>query len=147
MRKVLITILILSGSVIFANQMVFLEKLQEKKIATFEDAVLSFCYLYELNISENFDDNINNLKTNIKTLPKKYSKDKKLTIGDFSLLACQYLKIKSGIFYLITKSGRYASRELMILDIIPANISELDEISGIELIRLIQKVDDYANKK
>lgn len=140
----LFLILVISS---YANQNEFIVLLSEKKEASFEDAVISFCYLYNIEIKNAFEENVENLKRYIKIFPKRYEKEKKLTVSDFSLLAIQYLNIKSGLFYLITKNGRYASRELMLINIIPFNKSEWDIISGIELIKLLQKVDEYASKK
>jgi len=146
-KTVLIIFLIFVINFIYPNQGDFLNVLSEKKNAAFEDCITSFCYLYELEVKEDFNENIEMLKQKIKHFPKKYSKENLLTIGDFSVFAAQYINIKSGIFYMAGKNGRYASRELMIINIIPLYTSEWNKISGLELIRLLQKVDDYANKK
>lgn len=148
MNKIFIILIFLFLSlIIFADQGDFINQLSEKKYASFEDCVISFCYLYELKVDKEFDKNIETIKTKIKYFPKKYTKDKDLTIGDFSLFAIQYLDIKSGIFYMASKTGRYASRELMLLDIIPSNTSEFKKISGQELISLFHKVVEYADSK
>ncbi|MCK4795943.1 MAG: hypothetical protein KAT05_01105 [Spirochaetes bacterium] len=139
--------LIITMPSIFCNQAKFLNSLSEKENASFSDCVKCFCYLHNIDVSENFMDNIKSLQKFIPKMPRKYIEDKKLTIGDFSLLTIQYLKIKSGLFYLATKSGRYATRELIEIKIIPFNTSEWKKISGIELIRLLQKVDEYAESK
>lgn len=148
MKKiVLIIFLIFSINFLYPNQGDFLNLLSEKKNAAFEDCIASFCYLYEMEVKDDFNENLELLKQKIKYFPKKYSKEKLLTFGDFSVFAAQYLNLKSGMFYMAGKNGRYASRELIIINIIPLYTSEWDIISGLELIRLLQKVDDYANKK
>ncbi|MBN2544222.1 MAG: hypothetical protein JXB50_00395 [Spirochaetes bacterium] len=146
-KTTLIILLIFITDIIFANQGEFLNSLSDKKYATFEDCIISFCYLYEMEVKKEYKDNIELLKQKIKYFPKKYNSKKLLTVGDFSLFAAQYLDLKSGMFYLAGKNGRYASRELMIIKIIPLYTSEHEKISGLNLIRLLQKVDDYASKK
>jgi hypothetical protein len=131
----------------FGNEIMFLELLSNKNKALFSDAVIAFCYLSKFEVSPDFENNLTNLKTKIKYFPKKYSAEKQLTIGDFSLLAMQYLGLKSGMFYLLSKTGRYASRELVLLEIIPINYSEHEKLSGRDLIRYIQKVIEYEDKK
>jgi hypothetical protein len=134
--------IIISG--IYAlNDTNFILSLVDKKTATFGDAVSSFCYLNNINSTNDFDKNLENLKKIIPYVPKNFSKDQDLTYGDFSLLAIQQLKIKSGIFYLSTKTGRYAIRELMLVNLIPYNTSEYKKMSGPDLIKYLQKVTEY----
>ena len=148
MKKfILLFCFIFTLPLLFCNQVEFLNQLCEKEKASFSDCIKCFCYLNNIDTSDDFEDNVTNLQKHIQYMPKKYSENKTATIGDFSLLAIQFLNIKTGIFYLITKSGRYASRELNQLNIIPFNTSEWQEISGIELIRLLQKVDEYAQER
>ena len=128
------------------NDSDFILSLVDKKTATFGDAIASFCYINNINPVNDYNSNIENLKKIIHNLPKKNFNDKELTFGDFSLLAMQHLKIKSGIFYLSTKSGRYAIRELMLLNIIPLNTSEFKKMSGPDLIKYLQKVTEYEIK-
>ncbi len=128
------------------SQEEFLRTVVEKQFSIFSDCVSAFCYLYKINVQDKFDTNVKNLKENIKHFPKKYSQDEKLTFGDFSLFAMQYLKLKSGMFYMAGKSPRYAIRELILLDLIPYNTSEWEKMSGLDLISYIQKVVDYEEK-
>jgi hypothetical protein len=128
------------------NDAKFILSLVDKKNATLGDAVNSFCYLNNINPTDDFNGNIDKLKDIIPHMPWKKTSDKKLTYGDFSLLAIQQIKIKSGIFYLSTNSGRYAIRELMLLNLIPYNTSEFKEMSGPELIKYLEKVAEYGKK-
>jgi hypothetical protein len=105
-----------------------------------------YCYLYKLPVDKDFARNIDSLKTRMKYFPKKYLAENYFTVGDFSLFAMQYLNIKSGLFYLATQNGRYATRELMIRNIVPFNTSEYEKLSGQEFITLIQKVVEYEEK-
>ncbi|MCG8569670.1 MAG: hypothetical protein MJB14_05990 [Spirochaetes bacterium] len=145
MRKIIVIIIFILGSssVYSLSEIEFIDQLSTKEYATFGDAVLAFCYLYQFEISDDFQHNVVLLKGKFRHWPKKGNIDQILTIGNFSLFAIQYLNIKSGIFYLMTKSGRYASRELVLLDIIPRNTSENEKVTGMELLRFIQKVSEY----
>lgn len=118
-KTIFIIFLIYLTGLLHPNQGEFLNTLSEKKAASFDDCIISFCYLYELEVKDEFDANIELLKQKIKHFPKKYSKEKLLTYGDFSVFAAQYLDLKSGMFYMAGKNGRYAARELMIINIIP----------------------------
>lgn len=130
-----------------AEQADFFSKLSEKEFATFSDCVTAYCYFNQIDVKDDFEENINNLKTIIPKMPKKYNADDMLTTGDFSLLTAQHLGLKSGLFYLATKTGRYAARELYIIGIIPLNTSEYEKISGLELIEYLQKVVEYEENK
>jgi hypothetical protein len=132
------------------TQINFIDNLYQKKVISFSDGIAVFCYFTKVDVKNDFEENVKSLKNVFKYFPVKYSKDKNFTVGDFSLFAIQYLKIKSGIFYLATKNGRYASRELIIRNIIPFNTSELNVLSGEQLLSYLQKVVEYEennNKK
>lgn len=129
-----------------ADEISFLDELADKEQATYSDLLRIFCYLHNLEVSE--DDGENYLKL-LELMPgvRKYLHyEKAATVGQFSTMAMEYLKIKSGIFYMATKKGRYAARELMLLNIVDHNTSEYEEISGIELIRYIRKVVEYGKE-
>jgi hypothetical protein len=143
MKKIYLLMFLFISIYCFCDETGFIDDLYNKKIVTFSDGVSLFCYLNKIEVKNDFQSNVSALQPYIRIFPKKYSAEKAFTIGDFSLLAIQYLKIKSGIFYLSTHSGRYAARELMIRDIIPYNTSELEAISGEEIIRYMQKVLEY----
>lgn len=146
MKKFFTIILIFFNFFIFSDQIDFINKLTEKKYANFSDLVISFCYLYNIEVVDDFNTNLNNLSKYIKNFPKNTNKDRIVTIGDFSLFAAQYLKLKTGLFYLATKSGRYASRELMLINIIHYNTSEFERISGEDLLKYLEKVIEYEEK-
>lgn len=144
MKKVvsIIVVMFITG-IIFANQADFFNTLIEKETATFEDCVKSFCYMSEIEVTGDFDMDVDNLKAVIPDFPRKYSASKPLIIGDFALLAMQFLKIDGGLFYRVTSVGRYASRELTFINFLPANTSEYEKLSGIELMQLLRRVDEY----
>lgn len=142
---ILFFLFILNG--LFCNQTDFINQLLEKKNATFEDCVYSFCYLNNLDVSNDFDSNLNALKKIIPVMPKNFSKDKVLTIGDFSLFSAQHLKLNSFLLYIASKLPRYATRELVEINILALNTSEWEKISGEELIKLMQRIYDYVEKK
>jgi hypothetical protein len=131
---------------VFSEQAEFLDKLSEKSTATFGDCVDCFLYMYSQDASGDFDSKVTLLKKFVPVMPKNISESKELTVGDFSLLTAQRLKIKSGLFYLASRSGRYASRELTFAEILPMNTSEWTKLSGTELIRLLEKAGEYAEK-
>lgn len=145
-KTVIIMFFFTISAFLYSNETDFVVELSEKETASYSDLVISFCYLYNLDVSENFAENMERIGEKIEYQPKDTSPGRSVTIGDFSLFAMQYLGLESGIFYLATKSGRYASRELMMRLIVPRNTSEHEVISGVELLRYIQKVVDYENQ-
>jgi hypothetical protein len=139
--------LLIASSGIYSSQTDFINSLLEKKAATFSDCIMSFCYLKNIDPSGDFDANLGQLKKIIPIMPKNISKDKALTIGDFSLLAAQYLDLKTVLLYIGSKSPRYAVRELIEINILPFNTSEWEKVSGLELIKLMQRIYTYVEKK
>lgn len=147
MKRYILIVFIFQIFLVFSNQIDFINRLVEKKYATVFDLVVSFCYLYNIEVSDDFNKNFKELSNFITKFPKNMNSDRIVNIGDFSLLAAQYLKLKSGLFYLATKSGRYATRELILINIIPLNTSEFKKISGEELLKYLEKVIEYEEKK
>lgn len=129
-----------------ADEINFLDELADKEYAAYSDLLRAFCYLNRLEVVE--DDGKNYLRL-LEVMPgvRKYLHyERPARVGQFSVMAMEYLKIKSGIFYMATKRGRYATRELMLLNIVEHNTSEYEQISGIELIRYIRKVVEYGKE-
>jgi len=147
MKKLIIIFFLCLTYFLHSQQIEFIDNLYKQKNATYYDCIKSFCYLNNLEVTNNFEKDLESLKKIIKYLPKNIPDEKKLSLGNFSLLAIQYLKIESGMMYFATHSGRYASRELMMRGLIPFNASEWEEMSGAELISNLQKVVEYAEKK
>lgn len=146
MKIVWMVIVVTVTSILYCGESEYVLELTAKEKASFSDLVISFCYLYDLEVTDNFEENLDKVGQKITYLPKNQDPRRNVTVGDFSLFAMQYLGLKSGIFYLATKSGRYASRELMMRLLIPRNTSEHEILSGVELLRNIQKVVDYENQ-
>jgi hypothetical protein len=147
MKKFIVPVLFMICIFSFSDEIEFTSGIYDKQVVTFTDGVTMYCYMYKLPVDTDFSKNVESLKGSIKYFPAKYDADTVFTIGDFSLFAMQYLKLNSGMFYLAARNGRYATRELMIRNIIPFNTSEYEKISGQELVTLIQKVVDYEEKK
>ena len=143
MKRCLILVFVFFNVFLFAQEAAFMDKLIFKKEATFGDLVTLFSYLVNENVTESYDLNVQDLKEKFKFFPKNISETKKLTVGDFSLIAIQYLKIESGLLYLATRNSRYATRELINRKVVPFNTSEYDYISGLDLISYLQKVVGY----
>lgn len=143
MRKLILPFLFFVNICLFSQEAAFMDKLIFKEKATFGDLVTLFSYLSGEGSTEDFDSNLRDMKMKFKFFPKDVSETRKITVGDFSLFAIQYLKIESGLFYLATRSERYASRELIDRKIVPFNTSEYNNISGLELISYLQKVVGY----
>lgn len=142
-RTTLILVLSLFALTLFGDEISFLDQLSEKEEASTSDLVRAFCYLNSLEVGEDDNENYGRLKELLPGLPELIDYSSPAKVGLFSQLAMAHLKIKSGIFYLATKRGRYAARELMLLGIVDYNTSEYELISGLELIRLLQRVADY----
>ncbi len=146
MKKFVFIIIILSGiQILQAQDADFIDNLILKKNASFQDMVVLFLHLNNIEQQGTFEKKLENLKSFINKIPVR-NPDTELTVADFSLISVQYLKIKGGLFYMATKNGRYATRELMLAGILPDNTSEFRKISGEELMTLIRKVGDYAKK-
>lgn len=146
MKKILILWMVLTGAFLQAQDAGFMDSLFEKKELTYGDCVKTFGYMYGLEVTDNNEGNIALLRSKVKYLPKK-TPDAKLTVGDLSLLLMQYLKIESGLFYLASRSGRYASRELMIRNIIAPNTPEMRTVSGELFINTLRKAVEYAESR
>jgi hypothetical protein len=147
MKKFLLLGFLFMTFFVYANEIEFIDNLDKQKTASYYDCIKVFSYLNKLEVTGDFNTDVEALKAVINKLPRNYKEDQKLTIGTFSLLAMQQMKIESGLFYLMTHSGRYASRELIIRGILPFNTSEWELLSGSDLIRNIQKVVEYAEEK
>lgn len=151
MRKVLKTLITLLFLLTFtlstsADEFSFLEGLAEKEYATYSDLLRAFCYLNGLEVDEDDGENYGRLLEVMPAVRKYLHYERPATVGQFAAMAMEYLKIKSGIFYMATRRGRYATRELMLLNIVEYNTSEYEQISGIELIRYIRKVVEYGKE-
>lgn len=125
---------------LFAQEASYLEELSRKEKASYQDAVyLIMAYTGKLKENSDFNDNIDSLK---KEYPKLRIKkpDKDLRMGDLAYLICKVKNIKGGIWYTVSKTGRYATRELIYKNIFPQGVSEWDIVSGMELLNTMGKV-------
>jgi hypothetical protein len=132
---------------LFCSQVEFINNLLEKKTALFSDCITSFCYLKGIDASSDFQSNLKELNKTVKFVPLNIKGNKELTIGDFSLLAAEYLDLKTVLLFIASNSPRYATRELIEINILPLNTSEWEKVSGVELIKLMQRIYTYVDKK
>ncbi len=148
MKKMLLFLLFIGmGSYIFADQIEFIYSLGNQKVVTYGELLKMFCYIEGGDSSGDFKENKEFLSNHIKHFPGNKNEKSVATTGDFALLAIQYLGLKGGLLYTLTKSGRYALRELIYRRVFDGNISEQEKLSGDKMLTYIQKVESYAEKK
>jgi len=75
-----------------------------------------------------------------------YAEDTPLTRGMAALMTARYLNLKGSFMYLIFKSERYAYRACISDSIMPADASELDKLSGPELLELMSLISGKKGK-
>ncbi|HOT45918.1 MAG TPA: hypothetical protein PLM53_15330 [Spirochaetota bacterium] len=129
-----------------AQEINFINALAEKKTVSFEDGVK--IYMYTLGkFPAGFDADVAYLKS-IKLLKaSRYDKDKPLRRGMLALMVARHLKLKSSLFFLIFDTERYAHRACVGEKIMAANTSELDTMSGDELLEVIARVSERMEEK
>ncbi len=121
----------------------YIHELGKKETATFGDAVSMFVLTLNKK-AENFNTNISILKS-LNVIPETdYSESTPLRRGMLASIIAKYLDLKDSLFYRIFKSERYAFRACIADNIMDANMSEWDKISGDELIEIMSIV---AEKK
>ena len=134
------TLLIFTSIHLFSQEAAYLEKLSKKEKASYQDAVyLVAAYTGKLSENSSFNDHIDLLKKEYPKLKEK-KPERILRIGDLAYLICTVKNIKGGIWYSVSKSGRYATRELIYKQIFPQGVSEWDIVSGMELLNTLGKV-------
>jgi hypothetical protein len=117
----------------------FIDQLDDKKIATYEDAVAFF--MIEIGIPPaGFEYNKIILDRTGITKGMTYLKNTPLRRGMISLMIARHLKIKDSLFFLISGSERYAFRACAAFGIMDENNSEWDPLSGEELIEIMSRL-------
>ncbi len=143
-KTILLICLLISSLPLFSGQIEFIYSLESKEEIVYEDLVTMFCYLTGHDASDDYEAKLAYLSERIDKLPQQKGRTDRVTLGDFSLLAVQYLNLNGGILYTISRSGRYALRELIYRGILSGNLSEYELLTGTSLLNLVQKVEYYA---
>jgi len=135
----LILFMISAASAQNISQLNFIHSLDSKSTATYGDAVTLFAASAGARAG-NFTSESAYL--NEQGIALKYSEDAPLTRGMAALMTAKYLNLKGSFMYLIFKSERYAYRACIADSLMPGNASELDKLSGPELLELMSLISD-----
>lgn len=145
-RTVFLLVFLLIFSFGNAQEINFINALAEKKIVTFEDGVK--IYMYTLGrVPGGFVYDVNTLKGLKLLKAKKYNKDKALRRGMLALMVARHLKLKGSLLYLMFDTERYAHRACIAEKLMDAGTSELDTMSGDELLEVIALVSERMEEK
>ncbi|MBP7734991.1 MAG: hypothetical protein KA369_03370 [Spirochaetes bacterium] len=149
MRRTVIILLFLfifPFSLVSAQEINFINSLADKKIVTFEDGVKM--YLYTLGKAPaGFNADVATLKGLKLLKAKAYDKDKPLRRGMLALMVARHLKLKGSFFYLLFDTERYAHRACVAENIMTATTSELDRMTGDELLETMAIVAERMEVK
>jgi len=147
MRRCAIILLLFSIiSLGTAQEINFINALAEKKVVTFEDGVKM--YLYTLGkVPAGFEANVAALKGLKLLKASTYDKDKPLRRGMLALMVARHLKLKGSFFYLLFDTQRYAHRACVAENIMAASTSELDKMTGDELLEVMGIVAERMEGK
>ncbi len=125
-----------------ADQITFLNQLQDRKKATVEDAVTLYMHILGKPVGD-FKKNVEFLKNEGILRPKKdYTAGKVLRRGLLSGMVARHLKLKDSLFYAMVPIDRYALRACIAGGIMDQNTSEFDPVSGEELIEVMAIVNE-----
>lgn len=145
MRKKLLvllyTLLILPALAQSPGNLAFINDLGEKGTATFSDAV-TFFLLIENKQPGEFRANLDELNKQRITQGIEEAENAPLTQGTLALMIARGLKLKDSLFFLMTGTRRYAFRTCVSANIMDADTSEWDTMSGEQLIEIMTKVSE-----
>jgi hypothetical protein len=145
-RTILLLSFLLAFSFASAQEINFVNELAAKKVVTFEDGVKMFIYTLG-KVPAGFENDVRVLR-DMKLLKfKKYDKNKPLRRGMLALMVARQLKLKGSLFYLMFDTERYAHRACMAEDIMDPNSSELDKLTGDELLEVMALVSERMEEK
>ncbi len=149
MRRMVLSVLlffIFSFSFGTAQEGNFINALADKKVVTFEDGVKM--YLYTLGkVPAGFNADVATLKGLKLLKAKTYDKDKPLRRGMLALMVARHLKLKGSFFYLLFDTERYAHRACVADVIMTPSTSELDTMTGDELLEIMAIVGERMEVK
>jgi len=149
MKKLIAILAIIVASTIISappGNLNFIHNLAEKQQTTFNDAVEFFAQVI-YGKSYTFETNLTLLKRKGITKGMNYTKNSPLTKGMICLMAARYNNLNDSLLYIIFKSERYAFRVCASHKIVKYNGSEWDQISGEELIEIMNKTITLKEKK
>lgn len=140
-RTVFICAILFIFTAVQAQQIQFINDLAAKKTVTLGDAVTM--YMYTLGRAPaGFDADVAVLKEMKLLKLKTYDREKPLRRGMIALMAARHLKLKGSLFFLMFDTQRYAHRACIAEEIMDANTSELDTLTGDELLEVIAKISE-----
>lgn len=140
-RTVFICAILFIFTAVQAQQIQFINDLAAKKTVTLGDAVTM--YMYTLGRAPaGFDADVAVLKGMKLLKLKTYDREKPLRRGMIALIAARHLKLKGSLFFLMFDTQRYAHRACIAEEIMDANTSELDTLTGDELLEVIAKISE-----
>ncbi len=145
-RGVIILIMLLSASFANAQEINFINSLADRKVVTFEDGVKMFLYTLG-KAPAGFDADVAYLKGLKLLKARSYDKDRPLSRGMLALMVARQLKLKGSLFFLIFDTERYAHRACVAENIMAASTSELDRLTGDELLEVMAVVGDRMEVK
>lgn len=129
-----------------AQQIQFINGLSEKKVVTFGDAVTIFMYTLG-RAPAGFGADVAVLKEMKLLKLDKYDRNAPLRRGMIALMAARQLRLKGSLFYLMFDTQRYAHRACVAEEIMDASTSELDTLTGDELLEVIAAVSERMEAK
>ncbi len=121
------------------SQLDLIHSLDSKASATYGDAVKLFTASTG-GRAGNFASE--NAWLNEQGIALEYSEDAPLTRGMAALMTAKYLNLKGSFMYLLFKSERYAYRACIADSLMPGDASELDKLTGPELLELMSLISD-----
>jgi len=145
-RTAFLLVFLLTISIGNAQEINFINALAEKKKVTFDDGVK--IYMYTLGrVPAGFEADVKTLKGLKLLKANKYDKDKTLRRGMLALMVARHLKLKGSLLYLMFDTERYAHRACVAEKLMDPNTSELDTMSGDELLEVIALVSERMEEK
>lgn len=121
------------------GQLDFIHSLDSKASATYGDAVKLFTASSGGRAGSFSSESA---WLNEKGIALDYSEDARLTRGMAALMTAKYLNLKGSFMYLLFNSERYAYRACIADSLMPGDASELDILSGPELLELMSLISD-----
>jgi hypothetical protein len=140
-RYALIVTVLLVCTAGFGQEINFINELSGKKVVTFGEGIKM--YLYTLGKAPaGFEANVQSLK-DLKLLKlKSYDENKPLHRGMLALIVARHLKLKGSLLYLMFDTERYAHRACVADRIMDVSTSELDKLTGDELLEVMAIVSE-----
>jgi hypothetical protein len=127
----IVSIALFNQTIVKADELSFIEDLGKKNIATENDALI----LYKLIVENSSFSVISNTENNIP-----------LKKGFIAYMVADNLKLTDSLFFMMFKSRRYAFRVCVAHNLLNADGSENDLMSGEDLIEFLTLASEYKDK-